>query len=192
MADHSIEERISPPSTALDRQPDHAWIRRPDTSPVAVGVADGAAVSEATLRTSGLGSCVAIVVCDWTTGIGGLVHPMLPEPDGPSVVEPGRFVSTAVPALVDTTTTLGADDSALTALVVGGAAMIEFSSSGPGIGDRNAQRALDALSRYDIPVVQREIGGTTGRSVTVDLAAGSLSVREAGREESVTTHDYHR
>src|SRR5512141_2188077 len=76
------------------------------------------------LATVGLGSCVAIALYDPQERVGGLAHPMLPDP---SLARPGgnpaRFASHAVPMLIERMVRAGAQPRRLVARLVGGASM---------------------------------------------------------------------
>lgn len=159
---------------------DHDWLRQVDGAAIAVGVADGAIATGGTLRTSGLGSCVAVAICDWVNAVGGLVHPMLPAPDGQPTYEPGRYVATAVPALIEAVRAEGGSLATVEAVIVGGATMIDFTTSGTSpIGERNVAMADKLLADRDITIDRRVVGGSSGRSFACDLESGEVSIREA-------------
>ncbi len=90
--------------------------------------------------TLGLGSCVAILLHDPGTGVGGLAHMLLPSRSlSRSGDNPGRFPQTAVPALIDEMSALGADRRRLIARLIGGASMFAtlIPSGSMQMGDRN-------------------------------------------------------
>jgi chemotaxis protein CheD len=152
---------------------------------VPVRIADLAvATAPASLTTTGLGSCVAIVLHDASCGVGGLAHVLLPSPVTRATAPLAKFVSTAVPELVNRMRELGARDT-ITARLVGGARM--FSALLPAdqvaVGDRNVLAAREALSRVGVPVVGEDTGGEFGRSVTLDVASGVVMVRSFARAE---------
>jgi chemotaxis protein CheD len=145
-----------------------------------------AARGEAVLVTLGLGSCVAIVLHDHTTAIGGLAHVLLPSPSlGRLADSSARFPQTAIPALMTAMSELGADPRRLTARLVGGASM--FATLAPTgsmqMGDRNVIAAREVLHRQAIPVIGEAVGGHLGRSVWFHVAEGRLVVRSVGQGE---------
>ncbi len=75
-----------------------------DTQVVKVGIAQMAiAISPNSIRTSGLGSCVGVVIYDESKKMAGLVHVMLPESKlgrGDSINE-AKFADTGIPAMVN-------------------------------------------------------------------------------------------
>jgi chemotaxis protein CheD len=140
------------------------------------------------LFTLGLGSCVAIVLHDAAAGIGGLAHPMLPEPgNGHSAGAPGRYVSRAVPELVAAMLAAGAVHARLRARLVGGASMFRDVLEGDGLrlGRRNVEAAHEALARAGIAVAAEEVFGTYGRSVYLRTSSGELLVTSVNQPDVI-------
>jgi chemotaxis protein CheD len=161
----------------------------PTPERVKVGVAEYAvAEGESTLVTSGLGSCVGVALADTDAGVAGLAHAMLPSAeeraaaaatDGGADRPAGKYVDTAVPGLLSEMVAHGADPAGVEARLAGGSAMFEFSAADDGVGERNVAAAKATLAERGIPVVATDVGGDHGRSLTLDVATGSLSVRRA-------------
>jgi chemotaxis protein CheD len=151
---------------------------------VAVRIADLAVVAAPMrLTTSGLGSCIAIIVHDATARVGGLAHVLLPNPPGAASGHPAKFVNTAVPDLLARMRALGATE-AITARLVGGARMFSalLPAGMPAVGDRNVAAAREALQHAGIPVVGEDVGGEFGRSVVLDVSAGTVCVQSFARD----------
>lgn len=134
----------------------------------------------ATLAALGLGSCVAIVLYDAGARIAGLAHVLLPDPSsarhsGP----PGRFATTAVPALITAMQAAGAARERLMGRLVGGANMFPqlVASGGGTLGMRNVVAARAALKAVGVPLAGEDVGGEHGRSVYVSAADGRILVR---------------
>jgi chemotaxis protein CheD len=131
------------------------------------------------LFTIGLGSCVAIIVYDERARVGGMAHAMLPTPaNGRRNGAIGRFVTTAVPELLERLVERGADRGTLRARLAGGASMFEsiLTDYGRKLGPRNVQAAREALAAAGVPVDAEDVGGTHGRSVFLSVADGRLVV----------------
>lgn len=151
---------------------------------ISVRVADLAAAQgpDIQLQTVGLGSCVAIVLYDAATAVGGMAHVLLPSlAQTRDRSNPAKVAETAVPALVAEMQRQGAGDPArYTARLVGGASMFGSLLAGGGgvnIGERNAIAAREALRLAGIRVVAEDVGGEHGRSVYLQCANGSVRVR---------------
>lgn len=132
-----------------------------------------------TLSILGLGSCVAVVLYDETSRVGGLAHVLLPDPSySRNSDKRGRYASTAIPALVEEVVEAGADRGRVTARLVGGACMFQelLPPDQPHLGARNIDAARQALARDGIAIVAEDVGGDFGRSIHFDLADGRLRV----------------
>jgi chemotaxis protein CheD len=153
--------------------------RRTSTVERRIGVADYAVSRTGVLVTAGLGSCVAIVLHDGHTGVGGMAHVLLPDPalsrDGEN---PAKFPCSAVPLLLAEMRRLGGG-RAVTARLVGGASMFRplLAAAGLNVGERNVLASRRALEAAGVPLVAEDVGGEHGRSVVFDVRSGSVLVR---------------
>jgi chemotaxis protein CheD len=132
----------------------------------------------------GLGSCIGLALVDKRAGVAGLAHIVLPASGGavkPETVH--KFADHAVPALLDGMVERGASPVFLQASLVGGASM--FVAVGQDVGRRNAVAVRELIAQRRVPVVAEAVGGSRGRTVKVDVAMGTVSVREAGGTEEV-------
>ena len=181
MADPLVKtQHTNPIDLHSEVQPSPSWIRVVESESISVGIADGAIATGGQLRTSGLGSCVAIVLYEEDASIASLIHPMLPTPEHPQPDEPGRYVTTALDAQLAALEAVAVDTAKLKAGVIGGAQMLDFSSSPTSIGDRNISIADQWLESAAIPITTRDVGGNTGRSVIYDIDNNELDIRHAG------------
>lgn len=155
----------------------------PPLRQVSVRVADLAvARGDAVVQTVGLGSCVAIVLYDPASAVGGLAHILLPSlAQTRDRSNPAKVAETAVPALLREMERLGAGSpGGYTARLVGGASMfgsLLAAGSGVNIGERNAVASREALRAAGIRIVGEDVGGDYGRSVYLHLDDGRLRVR---------------
>jgi chemotaxis protein CheD len=133
----------------------------------------------------GLGSCIGLALLDPDAGVAGLVHIVLPQSTATGAGTPAKFADTAVPHLAQLVTRAGARESRMHAVLCGGAHMFSSQTAGNpvmAIGERNAQATLDALAARRISVRAKDVGGTVGRSVEVDVESGAVSVRGVGQQ----------
>lgn len=133
----------------------------------------------------GLGSCLGIACYDKDAIIAGMLHAVLPEPNGNANNVDARYVVQGVPLLIDQVINAGATRSKLTIRIAGGANML----NSPGfqnvlnIGKRNIAAAEAVLEKTSIPVVGRDVGGNTGRTVRFYVRDGRMMIRRLGGEE---------
>ncbi|SDQ60107.1 chemotaxis protein CheD [Virgibacillus subterraneus] len=141
------------------------------------------------IRTSGLGSCVGVVLYDLSRKVAGLAHVMLPDSNLAKQLNMNEFkyANTAIDYLIKELCTNGARKYALQAKLAGGAQMFQFESSNDlmRIGPRNVQAIQEKLRQYGIPVVAMDVGGNSGRTIDFDPATGNLKIRTVNKGELV-------
>ena len=157
--------------------------------PVQVGIAE-LAVSEGedTLKSYGLGSCLAVALYDPDSGIGGLAHVMLPNGDEVenSDEKPGKYADTAIRALLRRMVERGASYTSVEAKIAGGSDMFEFDSFDESVGQRNAEAAKSELEKLGVPLLAEDVGGDYGRTVEFTPGTGVLVVKTSNGEGAVT------
>ena len=156
--------------------------------PVQVGISE-LVVSEGsdTLKSYGLGSCLAIALYERESGIGGLAHAMLPDGDAVanSDTKPGKYADTAIRALLRRMVERGANYTDVEAKIAGGSDMFEFESFGDGVGKRNVAAARRELEKLGVPIVAEDVGGAHGRTVEFTPGTGTLIVKTGDVEHGV-------
>ncbi|ANB56168.1 cheD chemotactic sensory transduction family protein [Anoxybacillus sp. B7M1] len=150
---------------------------------IKVGIADMNVVQVPYLiRTSGLGSCVGVVVFDLMKGVAGLAHVMLPSSSlaRSESLNVAKYADTAIEALISLVVKAGGRKSALKAKMAGGAQMFQFHSANTDmmrIGPRNVEAVKQQLQRFHIPIVAEDVGGNSGRTIEFNPQTGLLFIR---------------
>jgi chemotaxis protein CheD len=148
---------------------------------VVIGVGDMAVSNNnlVTLSTYALGSCIGVVAYDPGAKVGGILHMMLPDssisPDK-AKVQPAMFADTGLPLFFRSLTGLKADRSRLRVIVTGGACVLA-SHDNFKIGERNTKATLDFLAANGFRVRQQVTGGTTNRTVHLEIATGDMILK---------------
>lgn len=135
--------------------------------------------------THALGSCIAIVVYDPVARVAGLLHYMLPD----STIDRERadkrpfvFADTGIPKLFQSAYQLGAVKSRMLVAAVGGAQMLD-----PGgtfnIGKRNHLAMRKIFWKAGVIVHKEEVGGSSSRTVRIEVADGKMMLRTSGAGE---------
>ncbi|MCQ6274118.1 chemotaxis protein CheD [Bacillus sp. V3B] len=153
---------------------------------VKVGIADMNIVKEPNLiRTSGLGSCVGVILYDPLQKIAGLAHVMLPDS---SLAKSGslniaKYADTAIKELASCLVKQGARKAALKAKIAGGAQMFQFSTGNEmmRIGPRNIEAVKKQLSALHIIIVGEDVGGNNGRTIEFDPKTCILQIRTVNK-----------
>lgn len=131
----------------------------------------------------GLGSCLAIVLYDLNRHIAGLVHAMLPT-DRRREGNAPKYVNTAVPYLIAAMAKAGAAQEDLRAGVFGGAMLLTHGQSSLlEIGAQNVAAARAAFGEAGLEPSVWDVGGTKGRTVTVAVASGVVTVSVLGEPD---------
>ncbi|MEQ1772752.1 MAG: chemoreceptor glutamine deamidase CheD [Burkholderiales bacterium] len=138
-----------------------------------------------------LGSCVSACLIDPVARIGGMNHFMLPDRSGShSVVsEPARYGAHAMEMLINNLLRMGANRERLVAKVFGAGRVLPGMSD---VGARNAQFALDYLSREGITVTAKDVGGNHARKVYFFVETGRVLVKEIRQLHNDTLIDRER
>jgi len=148
---------------------------------IRVGIADMNIVKEPmTIRTSGLGSCVGIVLYDERKKIAGMVHIMLPDSSlGKSDrINVAKFADTGIYALMELLKAEGVRPMALKAKIAGGSQMFQFGSRDTiRIGPRNVEAVKQELKRLSIPIIAEDTGGSSGRTIEFNPTGSMLNIR---------------
>lgn len=156
---------------------------------IKVGIADMNIVKVPDLiRTTGLGSCVGVVLYDQAREIAGMAHIMLPD-SSLSRTEPlnkAKFANTAIKELLEVLKRAGARPTGIKAKLAGGAQMFQFSGSSDmmRIGPRNVEAVLQELKELKIPVISSDVGGNSGRTIEFDPKTGLMQIRTVNKGNS--------
>ncbi|ADH99275.1 chemotaxis protein CheD [Salisediminibacterium selenitireducens] len=153
---------------------------------IKVGMADLNVVKPPdTIRTSGLGSCVGVIIYDERAKVAGMAHVMLPDSSYArnDKINRAKYADTAMEDLVDRVVAIGASKTRLKAKLAGGAQMFNFSSSNEAmrIGPRNAEAVKEHLKIYRIPVIYEDTGGSSGRTIEFDPESSELEIRTVNK-----------
>jgi chemotaxis protein CheD len=154
---------------------------------IKVGMADMAVCSgDDAVTTLGLGSCIGIAIRDPGTGIGGLVHIMLPDStEIKNNTNRPKFADTGIEDLVSELVKKGANRSRLVAKIAGGAQMFSVTNKNDTIrvGERNALASKKKLSELKIPLLAEDTGDTYGRTVVFYPKTGDYVIKAIGKPE---------
>jgi chemotaxis protein CheD len=140
------------------------------------------------ITTLGLGSCIGICLYDRVIKVGGMAHIMLPNSEiAHDTVNEAKFADLAVPLLVSECEKLGAIRSRLEVKIAGGAQMFTgyCQDTAFSIGAKNVQAVELAFVKMGMAIQARHVGGNSGKSITLDLETGDLSIRTLHHEPIV-------
>ncbi len=147
-----------------------------------VGIAEMAIVrAPEIVKTTGLGSCVAVILFDRNCGLAGLAHIMLPDSKmaRSGRVNSAKYADTAIKELIAQLTSKGARMQHFQAKIAGGAQMFKLPEQENllKIGQKNIDAVRNHLSLFNIPIVAEDVGGKSSRSVEFDTQSMVLTVK---------------
>jgi chemotaxis protein CheD len=149
---------------------------------IKVGIADMNVIkSPQTIRTSGLGSCVGIVIYDPGQDVAGLAHVMLPDSSlaKTGTLNVAKYADTAIEELINRIVKNGGRSYALKAKMAGGAQMFPNLSGSDimRIGPRNVEAVINELKKFKVSLLSSDVGGNQGRTIEFDPQTTSLMIR---------------
>lgn len=131
-----------------------------------------------------LGTCVGLAIYCKTTGVGGLIHLLLPEPlSGISTYQPEKYASTGVPLFIDALLAKGARRETCVATLAGGALVGPISEQDLALdlGGRTADTVRAILTGSEIELVQSETGGFFTCCLSLNMTNGKCKIEPAGQ-----------
>jgi chemotaxis protein CheD len=136
------------------------------------------------IKTYALGSCVAVMIFDVSKQIAGMVHIALPD----SAVDPekarrqpGYFADVGVSVMIEEMKRLGATRQHVWVKLAGGATTMDPNGIFD-IGKRNVLAIKRALWRSSLGPIAEDTGGTTSRTVTMEVANGNIQLSAGSRQ----------
>lgn len=141
------------------------------------------------LRALGLGSCIGLCMYDPAIKLAAIAHVMLPESRNGSSQDQGKYADTAVPKLINEMISRGASKHRLKIAIAGGAQLFSFEGSNDrlDVGKRNTEAVKRALAKVNLHISAEDVGGKTGRTVSLDSQTGEVFVKQVGGIEKPLT-----
>lgn len=146
---------------------------------VGIGEAGVSKSSDDEIKTYALGSCVAVIMLDPKTRIGGMAHIALPD----STIDkeraerqPAYFADSGIPELLRLMRGLGSNPhSGYIVKIIGGANVIADQDLFA-IGKRNVSAIKKILWDLSIPILAEDVGKDHSRTVKVEMKTGKVIV----------------
>ncbi len=130
-----------------------------------------------------LGTCVGVALYCEETGIGGIIHLLLPEPTSPlSATAPEKYAATGIPLFLQALVRAGARRERLKAYLAGGALVGPLSRQDLDldIGGRTVEKVRQILAAEKIAIAYAETGGFFTSSMDLNMTNGECRVEPAG------------
>ncbi len=147
---------------------------------VTIGDCRVSAHADDTLVTYALGSCIAVIIFDKQTGVGGLLHVLLPDSqlDGEKARRnPCMFADTGIPLLLQKAHQLGACKQNLRVAIAGGS-RVGVTGEYFQVGEANIAAARVVLKRAGVPIHCQAVGGSSARTVKLHVGSGRMAIQQ--------------
>jgi chemotaxis protein CheD len=131
----------------------------------------------------GLGSCIGLTFHDRFVKVGGIAHIMLPDSNG-TKEKTCKYADTAVPLLLKEMVRHNAKKEQIVAKIAGGATMFPAMDTLQ-IGKRNTGVVKEALKKERIRLIAEDTGGSSGRTITLDIHTGKLHVKNKNEVKTI-------
>lgn len=151
---------------------------------IVVGISEFRCSSDkaSSIVTYALGSCIGVGAYDPESGVGGLLHFLLPDSrQDPERAQshPASYADTGIPLLLRSMERLGADRRRIRVRLAGGAQIIDDGAQ-LAVGKRNYLAARKLLWQLGVMVEMEAVGGTVSRNLGLDIGTGDFWVQTRG------------
>ena len=135
------------------------------------------------LQSKAIGSCIAIVAYDAAKGIGAMAHIMLPgsAPADKEPCEKTKYAADAIDAMVGRMSRLGSKNDDIEVAIVGGGNILNRKDDT--ICRENVKSVLELLAVKQLKIGAKALGGTSRRSVSLDVDSGIVFYAEGDGSE---------
>ena len=130
-----------------------------------------------------LGTCVGVALHCKSSGMGGIIHLLLPEPLATlTCTQPKKYATTGLPLFIESLQTAGARRESLCASIAGGALVGPLSQQDLDldIGGRITEAVQHILAQEKINIIQSETGGFFTCCLNLDMRTGQTVIEPAG------------
>lgn len=139
-----------------------------------------------TLVAFSIGSGIGVSMYDPVTGVGAVLNFVLPDS---ATIMPERaahlpymFADTGMETLLDALNDIGVKPESMKIVIAGGAHILD-QPLGFNIGLKNHKAITSILSRRDLALHHEDIGGSTRRTLSLDIRTGCSTIQTAGKGE---------
>jgi len=124
----------------------------------------------------GLGSCIALILIDYKTRIGGMSHILLPKAHQNKKIEyPHKYADHSLRLLLQDLINLGTVKENIKAIIVGGSRIFDLDENFMGID--NIRAIKEELAKLKIKIIGENTGGSEGRGIIFDTKDFSVFVK---------------
>lgn len=131
-----------------------------------------------------LGSCVGVVLVQPKLHFAALAHIVLPSSSG-RTGSPGKFADTAIPEMLRMLAVEGITTTGLVVKLTGGSNMFGNATGPMQVGESNIKTITELLTKHNLRIVAKDLGGSKGRRISVDCQTGLVDVEVVGQTKAI-------
>ena len=139
-----------------------------------------------TLVAFSIGSGMGLAVFDPGCGVGGILNFMLPDSTLATGVDPAKvplmFADTGLPFFVQALIEQGIRPDRVKLVAAGGAHIMDQTGLF-NIGQKNYAALKNGLANYDLIIHHEDIGGTSSRTLSLEIGTGASCIKAFGQPE---------
>lgn len=139
-----------------------------------------------TLVAFSIGSGIGVTVFDPVSGVGGVLNFMLPDSTQANGIDPEKvplmFADTGVPFFVKALFGQGTRPDRMKVIIAGGAHIMDQTGLF-NIGKKNYEAIKSGLADHNMKIHYEDIGGTTSRTLCLDIGNGCSCIKIFGQGE---------
>ncbi len=137
---------------------------------------------ETILRSTPAGSCIVVAAYDRKKNIGAMAHIMLPGSSPKESVEKTKYAADAIDEMIKMMVQVGAKKTYIETCLAGAGNVLEKEDDT--ICQANIESVTSILKEKAIPVRAAALGGTSRRTVSMDVENGCVSLTEGDEKET--------
>ncbi|MFX1376245.1 MAG: hypothetical protein ACFFA0_10555 [Promethearchaeota archaeon] len=114
----------------------------------------------------GLGSCIALILCDYQHNICGMSHVLLPKSTKKKIIYPHKYANLSAKLLMQELINHGAEREHIKAIIAGGSKIFDLKNNVMGFD--NIRSITEELNKLNIEIIKEDVGGDKGRIIIFD------------------------
>ena len=114
----------------------------------------------------GLGSCIALILCDYHHHICGMSHILLPKSTKKKITYPHKYANLSAKLLMQEIINHGAKREHIKAIITGGSQIFNLKNNIMGFD--NIRSITEELNKLNIEIIKEDVGGDKGRIIIFD------------------------
>lgn len=135
------------------------------------------------LRSSAIGSCIAIAAYDWSKKVGAMAHIMLPGSAPKKTLEKTKYAANAKDEMINRMRGLGSKKEDIEVCLVGAGNVLEKQNDT--ICKSNIDSTIELLKEKHIAIATQVLGGTERKGVSLDVESSSIFYTEGDKKEKL-------